>query len=115
MKTRRQLFPKTKVTAEALEESLNNTNGFFIVTADEQSLIDTLVTGKQTKSNDILLCGRNAGTLNSNFISRKGFNGKLTGSFVCFAQDGCIEKIMRASGATGLCERFLMISEPPLP
>jgi hypothetical protein len=62
-----------------------------------------------------LLCGRNAGSLNSSFITRKGYTGKVTGSFVCFAQEGCIGKIMRASGATGLCERFLMISEPELP
>lgn len=103
------------MTAEALEESLNNTNGFFLVAADEQALIDSLIMGKATKSNDILLSGRNAGDVNSSLISRKGYNGKVTGSFICFAQEGCIEKIMRASGQTGLCERFLMISEPELP
>jgi hypothetical protein len=48
-------MPKTNITPQALEESLNYTNGFFIATADEQSLIDMLISGKVNTSNEILL------------------------------------------------------------
>lgn len=109
------LLPKTLVTPEALEESLNNTNGFFLVAADEQTLIDSLISGKRKKSNGVLLCGRNGEDFYSELNNRKGYNGKITGSFICFSQYGCIEKVIRASNETGLCERFLMISEPELP
>lgn len=109
------LLPKTLVTSEALEESLNNTNGFFLVAADEQTLIDSLISSKGKKSNGVLLCGRNGEDFYSELRTRKGYNGKITGSFICFSQYGCIEKIMNASGGTGLCERFLMISEPEFP
>lgn len=109
------LLPKTLVTPEALEESLNNTNGFFLVAADEQTLIDSLISSKGKKSNGVLLCGRNGENFYSELRTRKGYNGKVTGSFICFSQHGCIEKIIKASNETGLCERFLMISEPELP
>jgi hypothetical protein len=109
------LLPKTLVTPEALEESLNNTNGFFPVAADEQTLIDSLIANKGKKSNGVLLCGRNGEDFYSELRTRKGYNGKITGSFICLSQYGCIDKIMRASNETGLCERFLMISEPELP
>lgn len=114
------ILPKTNITSQALEESLNYTNGFFIATADEQSLIDSLVSNKGNTSNEVLLKGRNSERMQSLRLSRKGYSGKVTGSFVCFAQPshdkniGCVEKIIKASGATGLCERFLMISEPEI-
>ena len=117
------IMPKTNSTPQALEESLNHTNGFFIATADEQSLIDILISGMVNTSNEVLLKGRNSERIVSIRANRyrKGYSGKVTGSFVCFAQPsrdgkmGCIEKIVKASGATGLCERFLMISEPEMP
>lgn len=106
------IMPKTNITPQALEESLNYTNGFFIAASDEQSLLDSLIAGKGNTSNEILLKGRNSERIQSVKISRKGYTGKVTGSFVCFAQSGSIAKIIKASGASGLCERFLMISEP---
>jgi hypothetical protein len=108
------LLPQTQVTPEALEESLNNTEGFFLVAADEQNLIDSLISSRGKKSNGVLLCGRNGGDFHSELRVRTGFNGKIIGSFICFSQYQCIEKIIKASNETGLCERFLMISEPEL-
>lgn len=108
------IMPKTNITPQALEESLNYTNGFFIAASDEQSLLDSLIAGKGNTSNEILLKGRNSERIQSVKISRKGYTGKVTGSFVCFAQSGSIAKIIKASGASGLCERFLMISEPEM-
>jgi hypothetical protein len=108
------IIPKTNTTPQALEESLNHTNGFFIAAADEQSLIDTLISGKGKQSNEILLKGRNAERIQSLRISRDGYSGKVTGSFICFAQTGSIDKIIKASGESGLRERFLMISEPEI-
>lgn len=108
------IMPKTNATPAAIEESLKYTNGFFIATSDEQSLLDSLISGKQSTSNELLLKGRNGERIQTARISRHGFSGKVTGSFVCFAQAGSINKIIKASGSTGLCERFLMISEPEI-
>jgi hypothetical protein len=116
LKNTKALLPKKEVTPEALEESLNNTNGFFLAASDEQSLIDSLISSKgKSKSNGILLAGRNGEEYNSDFRTRQGYQGIVTGSFICFSQYGCIDKIMAYSGRTGLCERFLMMSEPELP
>ena len=116
LKNTHALLPKTQVTPEALEESLNNTDGFFLVASDEQTLIDSLISSKgKSRSNGVLLAGRNAEEYNSDFRTRQGYQGIVTGSFICFSQYGCIDKIMAYSGRTGLCERFLMMSEPELP
>lgn len=75
------LLPKTQVTPEALEESLNNTNGFFLAASDEQTLIDSLISSKgKSKSNGILLAGRNGEEYNSEFRTRQGYQGIVTGS-----------------------------------
>jgi hypothetical protein len=110
-----RLLAKKEVTPQALEESLNYTNGFFLAVSDEQNLIDSLISSKGKKSNGILLAGRNGEDFYSELRTRRGYNGKVTGSFICFSQYGCIDKIIRSSNGTGLCERFLMISEPELP
>lgn len=108
-------LPKTNTTPEALEDSLNYTNGFFIAVSDEQSLLDSLVASKKNQSNEVLLKGRNAERVQVLRQSRSGYNGIVTGSFVCFSQVNTIRKIIDASGGTGLFERFLVISEPPFP
>lgn len=99
------IIPKTNITPQALEASLNYTNGFFIAAAaaDEQSLIDILISGIGNKSNEVLLQGRTSGRIQPLRVSRKGYSGKVTGSFICFAQRGSIDKIIKASGVTGLC------------
>ena len=104
--------PITQTTPEALEESLNNTNGFFLVASDEKSLIDTLILSKNKKSNVVLLNGRDAGDYQSIRVGRKGYLGALTGSFIVFAQKGPIKSIIDASDNTGLFERFLIACEP---
>lgn len=104
--------PITQTTPEALEESLNKTNGFFIVASDEKSLIDTLIIPKNKKSNVVLLNGRDAGYYQSIRVGRKGYVGTLTGSFIVFAQKGPIKSIINASDNTGLFERFLIACEP---
>lgn len=104
--------PITQTTPEALEESLNNTHGFFLVASDEKSLIDTLILPKNKKSNVVLLNGRDAGDYQSIRVGRKGYIGTLTGSFIVFAQKGPIKSIINASDNTGLFERFLIACEP---
>jgi hypothetical protein len=106
--------PITQTTPEALEESLNKTNGFFIVASDEKSLIDTLIKPKDKKSNAVLLNGRDAGYYQSIRVGRKGYIGTLTGSFILFAQKGPIKSIINASDNTGLFERFLIACEPEI-
>lgn len=103
---------KTNATPQALEESLNDTDGFFLTIATEQTLLDTLVAGKGKASNEILLSGRNSEDVSSIRRTRNGYTGKVTGSFVCFAQNGSIKKVIDSSNSSGLCERFLMVTEP---
>lgn len=107
-----ELIPTTDSTPQALEESLNDSEGFFMVVSDEQALLDSMISGRGNKSNQILLKGRYAERVKTKRRSRRGYDGIIVGNFVCFSQGGSIKKIINASNSTGLFERFLIIEEP---
>jgi hypothetical protein len=110
-------LPITNSTPEALDVMLNHASGFFFAAAAEQGLFNSLLGlsyGKKANNNDLLLNGREGGDVHSTRASRKAYSGKVIGAVVCFAQDRSIEKLLTASGVTGLAERFIMISEPSL-
>ncbi len=111
-KKAKSMMPITDSTPQALEESLNDTKGFFIAISDEQALLDSAISGQGNKSNQVLLKGRYAEVVKVKRNSRDGYDGHIIGNFVCFSQSGSIKKVINASGSTGLFERFLIIEEP---
>jgi hypothetical protein len=111
---RKGLFT-TNTTAEALEETLVETGGYFSAVSPEQGLINTLLglsygDGK-TPNNDLVLNGFDGGYMSSIRITRGGYCGTVSGGIVLFAQQNSIEKLLSQSNGTGLAERFLMLAE----
>lgn len=104
----------TNSTAEALEQSLFNSNGYFSAVSSEQGLFNTILGGcysDKASNNDLLLSGFSGDYMGSMRVSREGYSGLAVGSVVMFAQSGGIETLLQASNGTGLAERFLMIAE----
>lgn len=106
----------TNPTPEALEESLNYSEGFFSAVSSEQGLFNALLglsygDSKKANNNDLLLNGFDGGYINSIRVNRDGYRGLVAGGVVLFAQHGSVEKVLSASNGTGLSERFLMLSE----
>lgn len=104
----------TNATAEALEQSLFNSNGYFSAVSSEQGLFNTILGGcysDKASNNDLLLSGFSGDYMGSMRISREGYTGLAVGSVVMFAQSGGIETLLQASNGTGLAERFLLIAE----
>ena len=106
----------TNTTQEALESSLNHSNGFFSAISSEQGLLNSMMGlsyGKGAPQNlDVVLSGRFGETVAVNRLSRVGYNGEVVGAICCFAQNGTIDNLLTASGGTGLFERFLFNAEP---
>jgi hypothetical protein len=107
----------TNSTPEALEMTLNRTNGFFSAVSSEQGLFNSLLgnsykSEKNANNNDVMLNGFDGGHVNSIRVSREGYNGNVIGGVACFAQQGSIEVVLKSSNGTGLSERFLMLAEP---
>ena len=107
----------TNATPEALEQYINNTNGFFSAVSSEQGLFNSLLglsygDNKKANNNDLILNGYDGGYMNSMRVGRDGYCGYVVGGVALFAQQGSIEKVLDASGGTGLSERFLMLAEP---
>lgn len=104
----------TNATAEALEQSLFNSNGYFSAVSSEQGLFNTILGGcysDKASNNDLLLSGFSGDYMGSMRVSREGYTGLAVGSVVMFAQSGGIETLLQASNGTGLAERFLLIAE----
>lgn len=106
----------TNSTPEALEMTLNRTNGFFSAVSSEQGLFNSLLgnsykSEKNANNNDVMLNGFDGGHVNSIRVSREGYNGNVIGGVACFAQQGSIEVVLKSSNGTGLAERFLMLAE----
>jgi hypothetical protein len=106
----------TNPTPEALEESLNYSEGFFSAVSSEQGLFDSLLglsygDNKKANNNDLVLNGFDGGYMNSMRVNRDGYRGLVGGGVVLFAQQGSIEKLLSKSNGTGLAERFLMLAE----
>lgn len=107
----------TNATPEALEQYINNTNGFFSAVSSEQGLFNSLLglsygDNKKANNNDLILNAYDGGYMNSMRVGRDGYQGYVIGGVALFAQQGSIEKVIEASGGTGLSERFLMLAEP---
>lgn len=106
----------TDATPEALDVSLVASKGFFSAVSSEQQLINSLLglsygDGKRASNNDLFLNGSDGGFVSGLRNSREAFIGKVAGGFVCFAQDGSVQKILAASNGIGVSERVLMIAE----
>ncbi|WP_421345985.1 DUF3987 domain-containing protein [Aeromonas veronii] len=106
----------SNATPEGLEKDCIAPNyGLFMLASDERGLLNSvfgLSYGKGATVNmDAALKGFDGGSYVSVRTSRRGFDGEVHGSIVCFAQPGSIEAIMEASGGTGLAERFLWLSD----
>ncbi len=107
----------TNATPEALENTLNNSMGFFAAVSSEQGLMNSLLgklygdTGK-SQNNDLLLSGFDGGWFSAHRITRKAYQGYVSGAICCFAQPGTIEALLDAKSGVGIADRFLMISEP---
>ena len=107
----------TNTTPEALEVSLQKTNGCFSLVSSEQTLFDSLLglingNGSTQNNNEVVLNGFDGSKSGTLRISRNTYSGRAFGSVALFAQNGSIEKVLNASNGTGLSERFLMLSEP---
>lgn len=107
----------TNPTPEALEQSLNQTGGFFAVISSEQGALNSMLgyaygEKGRANNNDLLLNGFDGGHINSMRINRGGYCGDVIGALVSFAQSGSIEKMIKASEGTGLAERALFAAEP---
>ena len=105
----------TNTTAEALEQSLTHSGGYFSAVSSEQGLFNTILGycySDKASNNDLLLNGFDGGYMGSLRVSRDGYYGAVVGGAVMFAQNGGIENLLKASNGTGLAERFLFIAEP---
>lgn len=105
----------TNTTAEALEQSLTHSGGYFSAVSSEQGLFNTILGycySDKASNNDLLLNGFDGGYMGSLRVSRDGYFGAVVGGAVMFAQNGGIENLLKASNGTGLAERFLFIAEP---
>jgi phage/plasmid primase-like uncharacterized protein len=104
----------TNTTAEALEQSLTHSGGYFSAVSSEQGLFNTILGycySDKASNNDLLLNGFDGGYMGSLRVSRDGYFGSVVGGAVMFAQSGGIENLLKASNGTGLAERFLLIAE----
>ena len=107
----------SNATPEGLEKTLTHTNGFFSAISSEQGLFNSLLgcsykSSENSNNNDVVLNGFDGGHVNSVRVTRVGYNGNVIGAVACFAQQGSIETVLKASNGTGLSERFLMLAEP---
>jgi hypothetical protein len=109
----------TNATAEALEMSLAKTDGYFSLVSSEQTMVDSVL-GKlygnelRAKNNEITLNGFDGAKSGTLRVGRETYSGRAIGGIALFAQNGSIETVLNASNGTGLCDRFLMLSESHL-
>jgi hypothetical protein len=106
----------SNTTPEGLEKTLPYSDGFFSCVSDEQGLLNTLL-GKaygdgKKNNNDLVLQGFTGNYYSSARATRDPYNGRVIGSVVVYAQHGSFKTIFDESNGTGLCERFLVLSEP---
>jgi hypothetical protein len=109
-------FTVTNATPEALEQTLLKTNGFFSIVSSEKGILNSLLGMSYTSSdrannNDVVLNGYDGGFVSNARVTRECYSGRVGGGIVCFAQDGSVESILKASNGQGVSERFLMIAE----
>jgi hypothetical protein len=109
-------FMITNSTPEALEASLESTCGFFAGVSSEKGLANSLLGlsygDQRANNNDLMLNGFDGGYMATLRVSRTGYSGFVGGAVVIFAQEGTVKIIVTQSNASGLSERFLMLSQP---
>lgn len=102
-------------TPAGLEKTLIDTQGFFILSSSEQSLINVLVGGlfsNGQSNNEVLLKGFDGEGVKVTRGGRESFDGLAGGSLTVFAQKGSFKKIFESSEQSGLHERIIKIAEP---
>ena len=113
-----QDFFVTNSSTAALDEKLNDTQGYFALASAEQGLVNTITGASFSKDvktdNDLMLLGFNGDYHHSMRASRNGYHGLVVGAVTCFAQEGAINTILQRSEGSGFAERFLMLNEATL-
>lgn len=109
----------TDTTPEAMEGTLSNAGGLFMLASTEQTLINSLLglsykDKSSNNNNSLLLEGYSGDWHSSARITRKGYIGNVHGAVTLISQDGTIDKILSSSNGTGIAERFFLFTEPDL-
>ncbi|WP_219013305.1 DUF3987 domain-containing protein [Shewanella algae] len=109
----------TDTTPEAMESTLSNAGGLFMLASTEQTLINSLLglSYKENSShnnNSLILEGYSGDWHSSARITRKGYVGNVHGAITLISQNGTIDKILSSSNGTGISERFFLFTEPDM-
>lgn len=104
----------TDTTPEAMESTLSNAGGLFMLASTEQTLINSLLglSYKENSShnnNSLILEGYSGDWHSSARITRKGYVGNVHGAITLISQNGTIDKILSSSNGTGISERFFCL------
>lgn len=113
-------FAVTDTTPEALEECAARQHGRFSIIHDELEALGVVLglnyTDGKSANLGVILNGWSGGRQNSQRIGRPGYQGRLFGAVAVLAQESTIKTILNVGrengGSRGVCERFLIISEP---
>lgn len=108
----------TDGTAEGIEECASKQHGRFSIVSDEAEAV-SVVFGLYSKGEanlGFVLKGFDGGDQLSLRVGRKGYKGTVIGSVAVLAQESTVTKVLGAGrdggNSRGICERFLIISEP---
>lgn len=109
----------TDTTPEAMENTLSNAGGLFMLASTEQTLISTLLglsykENSSNNNNSLILEGYSGDWHSSARTTRKGYAGNVHGSIILISQNGTIDKILSSSNGTGISERFFLFTEPDM-
>lgn len=109
----------TDATPEALEEVAAKQDGRFTIVSDEGEGVSVVFGDNYSDNNPNLgavLKGWDAGYQNTARIGRPGYSGRMIGAVNVLAQESTVKKILQVgrsdAGSRGICERFLILSEP---
>lgn len=106
----------TDTTPEALDATLQDSNGYFSIASAEQGAINTLMglsykDSKSISNRDLVLKCYNAEWHNSKRKGRETYQGYVVGNITAIAQPGMVKNLMQASDCSGVIERFIVWSE----
>jgi len=109
----------TDGTAEGIEEDAAKQQGRFSIVSDEAeavSVVFGLIYGKGDSNLGFILKGFDGGDQLTLRVGRKGYRGTVIGCVAVLAQESTVSTILSAGRdagkSRGLCERFLILSEP---
>ena len=109
----------TDTTPEALDATLQVSNGYYSIASAEQGAINSLLglsysDSKSVANRDLALKGYNGEWHNSKRKGRETYGGHVVGTITALAQTGMIKNLLMASDNAGVIERFFVWSEPDL-